>query len=200
MRGSGRQSRKWKAESGKMCGSRGERVDEDSRLALTEGLRIGDYSGEAIQVWDTAPQHERDCAMRVACFMMRLMNAPTGFFRQCCGAVQMFVLPLLMVFFLCPCGSIYIAVMRLTESVNCRRGGLCFGVTVVHPDKPAGARWINAVGGDQIDQACYKARDATAKQKVEGARYEGGWQCRVGDGDGAGASFRPSSSRKECHH
>jgi hypothetical protein len=39
--------------------------------------------------------------------MMQVMTAPEGFARRTVWAVQMFVLPLLVVFFLCPCGSIY---------------------------------------------------------------------------------------------
>lgn len=73
---------------------------------------------------------------------------------------QMFVLPCLMVFFLCPCGSIY------------------------KPDAPHGKRELSAVAdfvgtvavlpvvpliavGDQVSVAKYHVRDATGKQKLK---------------------------------
>src|SRR5687767_2189619 len=44
---------------------------------------------------------------RIANNMMRGVTLPTGLFRRALWAGQIFVLPCLMVFFLCPCGTIY---------------------------------------------------------------------------------------------
>ena len=90
--------------------------------------------------------------------MMRSMNAPAGFFRRALWGVQMFVLPLLVVFFLCPCGSIY------------------------QPNAPHGKRELSAAAdfvstvavapvvpliliGDQVAQVKY-SKNAPAKEKA----------------------------------